>query len=158
MCLHTTPAREPQPCCRPSLTPGLAFSPAQNQTERFSPDCTRDRKARATRPRTCSEDPGMAEGAALPSDEGGAATRWMLPKGWDPAPRPGPGETEGRVWEPAPWPAPPPHALQAGLLKPLLASRCTPASDFPSVISSSGALIFCHFGRSGETKRSGAVT
>lgn len=60
------------------------------------------------------------------------------------------------VYESGPDPAPPP-SLYAQLSQSFWPPDAQSASDFPFVISSSGALIFCHFGRRIETKRSGAV-
>lgn len=60
------------------------------------------------------------------------------------------------VYESGPDPAPPPPLLCIALAA-LLASRCTVCKLFPFCYFKLGALIFCHFGRSIETKRSGAV-
>lgn len=66
----------------------------------------------------------------------------------------GPGEPSGRVWEPGPRPTLlPAHSLALRLLKAFWPPDARLQAISPGYFEL-GALIFCHFGRSRETKRS----
>lgn len=131
MCQHRTPARLPRPCHRPSLTLGLGgLSWPRATPRRFG---------------------------VMASEEGARCQAGAAKVKTDTTPCLGCGKPYRRVWESAPGPAPLPNSLPSMAIKTPSGLQMHACKLFPFCYFKLRALIFCHFGRSGETKRSGAV-